>query len=138
MGLNSGVSRSIKYRDATQDKTLVFLTNNFLLPALTITELYRSRWQVELFFKWIKQHLRIKAFYGTSENAVKSQIWIAVSVYVLIAIIKKRLRLEPSLYTILQILSLTVFEKTPLEQLLNQDAHTLLAQDSANQLNLFD
>ena len=87
--------------------------------------------------KWIKQHLRIKAFYGTSENAVKSQIWIAVSVYVLIAIIKKRLRLEPSRYTILQILSLTVFEKTPLEQLLNQDAHTLLAQGSANQLNLF-
>ena len=130
--------RRIKYRDATQDKTLVFLTNNFMLPALTITELYRSRWQVELFFKWIKQRLRIKAFYGTSENAVKSQIWIAVSVYVLIAIIKKRLRLEPSLYTILQILSLTVFEKTPLEQLLNQDAHTLLAQDSANQLNLFD
>ena len=101
---------------------------------LTITELYRSRWQVELFFKWIKQHLRIKAFYGTSENAVKSQIWIAVSVYVLIAIIKKRLRLEPSLYTILQILSLTVFEKTPLEQLLNQNAHILLAQGSANQL----
>ena len=130
--------RRIKYRDATQDKTLVFLTNNFMLPALTITELYRSRWQVELFFKWIKQHLRIKAFYGTSENAVKSQIWIAVSVYVLIAIIKKRLRLEPSLYTILQILSLTVFEKTPLEQLLNQDRHTLLAQGSANQLNLFD
>ena len=120
--------RRIKYRDATQDKTLVFLTNNFMLPALTITELYRSRWQVELFFKWIKQHLRIKAFYGTSENAVKSQTWIAVSVYVLIAIIKKRLRLEPSLYTILQILSLTVFEKTPLEQLLNQDLHTLLPQ----------
>ena len=123
--------RRIKYRDATQDKTLVFLTNNFMLPALTITELYRSRWQVELFFKWIKQHLRIKAFYGTSENAVKSQIWIAVSVYVLIAIIKKRLHLEPSL----QILSLT---KTPLEQLLNQNAHILPAQRSANQLNLFD
>jgi hypothetical protein len=101
--------RRIKYYDATTEKTLVFLTNNFSLPALTVAELYRCRWQVELFFKWIKQHLRIKAFFGTSENAVKTQLWIAVSVYVLVAIIKKRLKLEPSLYTILQILSLTVF-----------------------------
>ena len=94
------------------------MTNNFLLPALTIAELYRCRWQVELFFKWIKQHLRIKAFFGTSENAVKSQIWIAVSVYVLVAIVKKRLKISASLYEILQILSLTMFERMPLDQLL--------------------
>lgn len=112
--------RRIRFKDPETAKTLVFLTNNFVLPAFTITELYRCRWQVELFFKWIKQHLRIKAFYGTSENAVKSQIWIAVSAYVLVAIVKKRLRLSASLYEILQILSLTMFEKIPLQQLLAQ------------------
>lgn len=112
--------RRIRFKDPDTTKTLVFLTNNFGLPALTITQLYRCRWQVELFFKWIKQHLRIKAFFGTSENAVKSQIWIAVSVYVLVAIVKKRLALRASLYEILQILSLTMFERMPLDQLLGQ------------------
>ena len=112
--------RRIRFKDPETAKTLIFLTNNFALPALTITELYRCRWQVELFFKWIKQHLRIKAFFGTSENAVKSQIWIAVSVYVLVAIVKKRLKLSASLYEILQILSLTMFERIPLDQLLAQ------------------
>ena len=111
--------RRIQYHDTEQDRTLVFLTNQLTLPPLTIAALYRRRWPIELFFRWIKQHLRIKAFYGTSENAVKSQVWIAVSVYVLIAIIKKRLQLEPNLYTILQILSLTVSEKIPLDQLLS-------------------
>jgi transposase len=110
--------RRVKYRDADTNKTLVFLTNNFSLPAATIAELYRYRWQVELFFKWIKQHLRIKAFFGHSENAVKSQIWIAVSVYVLVAILRKRLHLEANLYTILQVLSVTIFEKIPLLQVL--------------------
>jgi hypothetical protein len=110
--------RRIRFKEPTTAKTLVFLTNNFGLPALTIAELYRCRWQVELFFKWIKQHLRIKAFFGTSENAVKTQIWIAVATYVLIAIIKKRAALPHSLYQILQILSLTAFERTPLNQLL--------------------
>ena len=112
--------RRIRFQDPETAKTLIFLTNNFVLPAFTITELYRCRWQVELFFKWIKQHLRIKAFYGTSENAVKSQIWIAVSAYVLVAIVKQRLRLSATLYEILQILSLTMFEKIPLHQLLAQ------------------
>jgi len=112
--------RRVKFRDTSTGKTLVFLTNNFTLPPLTIAQLYRSRWQVELFFKWIKQHLRIKRFYGTSENAVKTQIWIAVSVYVLVAIIKKRLNLQESLYTILQILSLSVFEKIELYQLVTE------------------
>jgi len=111
--------RRIKYVDAKTAKTLVFLTNDFSLPAQTIADLYRCRWQVELFFKWIKQHLRIKSFFGTSENAVKTQIWIAVCVYVLVAIIKKRLDIPASLYTILQVLSLSVFEKVPLNQLLN-------------------
>ncbi|MEK6707335.1 MAG: IS4 family transposase, partial [Pseudomonadota bacterium] len=110
--------RRIKFYDAEHDKYLVFLTNNFDLPALTIAQLYRCRWQVELFFKWIKQHLRIKRFYGTTENAVKTQIWISITVYVLVAIVKKRLNTEASLYTILQILSLTLFEKTTLDQLL--------------------
>ncbi len=110
--------RRVKFYDAKHGKLLVFLTNNFDLPALTIAELYRCRWQVELFFKWIKQHLRIKAFFGTSENAVKTQVWIAIAVYVLVAIVKKRLNSESSLYTNLQILSLTLFEKTPLDQLL--------------------
>ena len=108
--------RRIRYRDPETGKNLVFLTNQFALPALTICALYRCRWQVELFFKWIKQHLRIKRFYGTSENAVRTQIWIAISVYVLVAIIKKKLRLNVSLHTLLQILSLTLFEKLPLKQ----------------------
>jgi len=112
--------RCIKYYDATTEKTFTFLTNNFSLPALTIADLYRCRWQVELLFKWIKQHLRIKVFFGTSENAVKSQIWIAVSVYVLVAIIRKRLKIDASLYTILQVLSLTVFERIPLNQLVTE------------------
>jgi hypothetical protein len=114
--------RRIRFKDPETAKTLIFLTNNFVLPAFTITELYRCRWQVELFFKWIKQHLRIKAFFGTSENAVRSQICIAVSAYVLVAIVKKRLHLSASLYEILQILSLTMFEKIPLDQLLAQTA----------------
>mgnify|MGYP001407187905 CR=1 FL=1 len=130
--------RRIRFKDPVTGKRLVFLTNNFALPAITITELYRCRWQVELFFKWIKQHLRIKVFFGTSENAVKPQIWIAVSVYVLVAIVKKRLTLSASLYEMLQILSLTLFERIPLDQLL----HTIITDDiqtlSANQLNLFD
>ena len=100
---------------------LVFLTNNFDLPALTIAALYKNRWQVELFFKWIKQHLRIKQFYGTSENAVKTQLWIAVSVYVLVAIVKKRLRLDASLYTLMQVLSVTIFEKIPIQTALSSE-----------------
>jgi hypothetical protein len=129
--------RRIKYYDAITEKTFVFLTNNFSLPALTIAELYRCRWQVELFFKWIKQHMRIKAFFGTSENAVKSQIWIAVSTYVLVAIIKKRLNIHASRYTILQILSLTVFERMPLNQVLTDADYNSNGPDSSNQLNLF-
>ncbi len=129
--------RRIKFHDAEHDKELVFLTNNFDLPALTIAELYRCRWQVELFFKWIKQHLRIKAFYGTTENAVKTQIWIAITVYVLVAIVKKRLNIEASLYTILQILSLTLFEKTPIDQLLKNMEPNMDTQEIDNQLNLF-
>jgi len=129
--------RRIRFKDPETGKRLVFLTNNFALPALTITELYRCRWQVELFFKWIKQHLRIKVFYGTSENAVKTQIWIAVSVYVLVAIVKKRLNLSASLYEMLQILSLTMFERIPLDQLLNKVATDHDHVFSTNQLNLF-
>ena len=112
--------RRIGYRDPETGKVLVFLTNNFTVPALTITQLYRGRWQIELFFKWIKQHLRIKAFYGTSPNAVRTQIWSAIAVYLLVAILKKRLHLDLSLYTILQILSLTLFEKMPISQALSQ------------------
>ncbi|MEQ8181719.1 MAG: IS4 family transposase [Smithellaceae bacterium] len=133
--------RRIKYFDSERDKHLVFLTNNFLLPALTIANLYKCRWQVELFFKWIKQHLRIKAFYGTSENAVKTQIWIAISVYVLVAIIRKRLFLEHNLYTILQILSVTLFEKVPLNQLFEKLDYKICSdfkEPLYNQLNLFD
>ena len=118
--------RRIDYQDSETGKALVFLTNNFLLPPKTIAALYKSRWQIELFFKWIKQNLRIKSFFGTSENAVKSQIWIAVSVYVIIAIIRKRLHIEESLHTILQILSLTTFEKTSLKQLLSLPAQQIL------------
>ena len=130
--------RRVKFYDVEHDKLLVFLTNNFDLPALCITQLYRCRWQVELFFKWIKQHLRIKAFFGTSENAVKTQVWIAISAYVLVAIVKKRLKSEASLYTILQILSLTLFEKTSLIQLLTESPLTSEELTMANQLNLFD
>jgi hypothetical protein len=108
--------RRIHYFDAEKELRLIFLTNNFLLPAFTITELYRARWQVELFFRWIKQHLRIKSFFGTSENAVKTQVWVAIAVYVLVAIVKKRIELDLSLYKILQVLSVTIFEKTPLLQ----------------------
>jgi transposase len=130
--------RKVAYVDAETGNRLVFLTNNFALPAATIAAIYKQRWQVELFFKWIKQHLRIKAFYGTSENAVKTQIWIAVSVYVLVAIVRKKLNAEASLYQILQVLSLTLFEKTPilraLQQINSQDDSSL----PANQLNLFN
>ncbi len=130
--------RRVSYFDAATNKRLKFLTNNFALPALTIARIYRSRWQVELFFKWVKQHLRIKKFYGASENAVKTQIWIAVSVYVLVAIARKRLGLEASLYQILQILSVTLFEKTPILQALQpSDSHENLLDDP-NQLILFD
>src|SRR6266481_4673681 len=130
--------RRVSYFDAETKQRLGFLTNNFALPALTITQIYKCRWQVELFFKWIKQHLRIKAFFGTSENAVKTQIWIAVSVYVLVAIIRKRLGLEASLYQILQILSLTLFEKIPILQALEaSDSQENLVNDP-NQLILFD
>ena len=114
------------------------MTNNFVLPAITIADLYRCRWQVELFFKWIKQHLRIKAFYGTTENAVKTQIWIAISVYVLVAIVKKTLNLDQSLYTILQVLSLTLFEKEPIYQVLSNVSYTNQTNQLSNQLNLFN
>jgi hypothetical protein len=130
--------RRVSYFDAVTGKRLVFLTNNFTLPALTIAQIYKQRWQVELFFKWIKQHLRIKAFYGTSENAVKTQIWIAVSVYVLVAIVRKRLGLKPSLYQILQILSLTQFEKTHILQALQAPNSDTDLDDIDNQLILFD
>jgi hypothetical protein len=129
--------RRIRFRDADGSKTLVFLSNLFALPATTVCALYKARWQVELFFKWIKQHLRIKRFYGTSENAVKSQIWIAVSVYVLVAIVKKRLNLDASLYTLLQILSVTLFEKVLLSQMVTGDEYKLNEDLQCNQLNLF-
>ena len=129
--------RKVSYVDAETGKRLTFLTNNFALPALTIAQIYKCRWQVELFFKWIKQHLRIKAFYGTSENAVKTQIWIAISVYVLVAIVRKQLRLEASLYQILQVLSLTLFEKTPISQALQRTDYQSDLSDPGNQLNLF-
>jgi hypothetical protein len=129
--------RRVRYYDVASKKRLVFLTNNFLLPALTITQLYRCRWQVELFFRWIKQHLRIKAFYGTSENAVRTQVWIAISVYVLVAIVKKRLNLERSLHSILQILSVSLFEKTSILQALSGSEYDEINYESSNQLNLF-
>jgi hypothetical protein len=128
--------RKICYYDAETKKRFVFLTNNFTLPAIMIAQLYKCRWQVELFFKWIKQHLRIKAFYGTSENAVKTQVWIAISVYVLVAIVKKKLKLDRSLYTILQILSVTQFEKTPILQVLSSPNYENDDIDVDNQLNL--
>jgi hypothetical protein len=130
--------RRVSYFDAETNKRLKFLTNNFVLPALTIAAIYKSRWQVELFFRWIKQHLRIKAFFGTSENAVKTQIWIAVSVYVLVAIVRKRLGLEASLYQILQILSLTLFEKVPVLQALQRSDSQNESSENCNQLILFD
>jgi hypothetical protein len=129
--------RRIRFRDAESGKRLVFLTNHFALPALTIAALYKNRWRVELFFKWIKQHLRIKQFYGTSENAVKTQIWIAVSVYVLVAIVKKRLDLDASLYTLLQIFSITLFEKIDLKQALTIEEYKTDTSQITKQLNLF-
>ena len=130
--------RRIRYFDTEHNKRLYFLTINFLLPAVTIADLYRSRWKIELFFKWIKQNLRIKNFYGTSENAVKTQIWIAVSVYVLIAIIKKQLKLDLSLYTILQIISVIPFEKITILQALTNFNYKILDSNNFNQLYLFD
>ena len=130
--------RRVKFKDAETGKTLVFLTNNFALPAMTIARLYKYRWQVELFFKWIKQHLRIKAFFGTSENAVKTQIWSAICVYVLVAIVKKRLAIPASLYEILQILSLALFEKTQVLGLFQDWPHQSSENEPSNQLNLFD
>lgn len=130
--------RRVRYYDAENQKNLTFLTNNFTLPAITIALLYKSRWQIELFFKWIKQHLRIKAFYGTSENSVKSQIWIAISVYVLVAIIKKRLKLDMSLYTILQILSITLFEKVPILEVLTNSDYKSEPSVPYKQLSLFN
>ncbi len=130
--------RRVRYHDAENDRRLVFLTNNFDLPALTIALLYKSRWKVELFFKWIKQHLRIKTFFGTSANAVKTQIWIAVSIYVLVAILKKRLELEPSLYQILQVLSVTLFEKVPILRAFDDAEPQEKSGGISKQLNLFD
>lgn len=130
--------RRIRYYDAENGKYLVFITNNFLLPALTITQLYQCRWQIELFFKWIKQHLRIKAFYGISDNAVKTQIWIAISVYVLVAIVKKNLKSELTLYTILQILSVSLFEKIPILQAFTPDNIEKPELPDSIQLNLFN
>ena len=128
----------MKYRDPETGKTFNFLTNNFVVSALTVADLYRNRWRVELFFKWIKQHPRIRSFFGTSENAVKTQIWVAVSVYVLVAIVKKRLGLEVSLYTFLQVLSDTLFEKIQLNQRLFESPLSTEPHDHPNQLNLFD
>jgi hypothetical protein len=130
--------RRIKYHDTETDKTLAFITNNFLLPSPIIARLYKCRWEVELFFKWIKQHLRIKKFYGTSENAVKTQIWISLSAYLIVAIIKKRLKIETSLYTILQILSVSLFEKTHILQALSDISPDFQGSQPPNQLNLFD
>jgi hypothetical protein len=137
-GVYPEVLRRVTYTDPDTNKRFRFLTNNLVLPALTIARIYKSRWQVELFFKWIKQHLRIKAFYGLSENAVKTQLWIAVSVYLLVAIVRKRLRLDASLYQILQILSLSLFEKTPILQALQAPGAQFPPVDSGNQLILFD
>ena len=130
--------RRVRFNDPETGKSLVFLTNQMILPAETICALYKSRWQVELFFKWIKQHLRIKQFFGTSENAVKTQIWIAVSVYVLVAIVRKKLNLDVSLYTLLQVLSLTLFEKMTLQQAFPDDDYTSEYREFSNQLNLFN
>ena len=129
--------RRIRFK-TDKGKTLVFLTNNFTLPAGVVADLYRCRWQIELFFKWIKQNLRIKSFFGLSENAVKTQVWIAVSVYVLVAIVRKRLALDASLYETLQILSLTMFETTSLDQLLRLQPQDAISSNSSSQLNLFE
>jgi hypothetical protein len=129
--------RRVRLFDSEHNKYYVFLTNNFSLPALTVAQAYKQRWQIELFFKWIKQHLRIKAFYGTSQNAVKSQIWIAISIYVLIAIVKKRLNVEHNLYTFLQILSVTIFEKIDISRLTIENDNLNKITDSRNQLELF-
>jgi hypothetical protein len=130
--------RRVRYYDSDTDHNLTFLTNNFSLPAITIAQLYKCRWQIELFFKWIKQHLKIKSFYGTSENAVKTQIWIAICVYLLVAIVKKRLKIEISLYTFLQILSVTVFEKVPILQLVKDHDYKTKNHQFCNQLDLSD
>ena len=130
--------RRVKYHDNQTDKILVFLTNNFDIPALTVAELYRNRWRVELFFKWIKQHLKIKAFFGTSANAVKTQIWIAICIYVMVAIIRKMEKIELNLYTILQIFSVSLFEKVSIYQLLTDDSLQTFDCDSRKQLNLFE
>lgn len=130
--------RRVKYHDRETDKILVFLTNNFDIPALTVAELYRNRWKVELFFKWIKQHLKIKSFFGTSPNAVKTQIWIAISIYVMVAIIRKMEKIELNLYTILQIFSVSLFEKVPIYQLLTDDSLQTFDYDSRKQLKLFE
>ena len=130
--------RRIKYFDAEKSRSLIFLTNQFMLPAQTVAELYRYRWRAEIFFKWIKQHLRIKKFFGTSENAVKTQIWIAISTYVLVAIMKKRLKIDLTLYTILQILSITLFEKKPIYQVLTENEYKTKNTSSHIQLKLFD
>lgn len=130
--------RRIHYFDAEKDLRLIFLTNNFQLPALTVAQLYRARWQVELFFRWVKHHLRIRAFYGTSENAVKTQVWVAITVYVLVAILKKQLRLDLSLYKILQILSVTIFQKTPILLAFSQVHDRIPEPDFCNQLTLFN
>ena len=130
--------RRIKYFDAEKGRSFVFLTNQFTLPSITIAELYRYRWRVEIFFKWIKQHLRIKSFYGTSENAVKTQVWIAISIYVLVAIMKKRLKIDLTLYTILQILSITLFEKMPILQAITTDDYRIQITSGHKQLKLFE
>jgi hypothetical protein len=130
--------RRVRFFDGDKHQHLTFLSNNIILPSLTIAQLYKCRWQIELFFRWIKQHLRIKAFYGTSENAVKTQIWIAISIYVLVAIVKKRLNHELPLYAFLQILSLTTFKKVPILQLLTENASIDQSLDSSNQLKLFE
>jgi len=130
--------RRVKYYDKEQPKTYVFLTNNFELTALEVALLYKYRWRIELFFKWIKQHLKIKTFWGESENAVKTQIWIAICTYLMVAIIKKELKIEKNLYEILQIISVSVFDKTQLNQLLNKSRTTNNEESNSNQLNLFD
>jgi IS4 transposase len=130
--------RRIRYHDSETETQLTFLTNNFSLAATTIAKLFRNRWQIELFFKWVKQHLHIKAFYGTSPNAVKTQIWTAIATYVLVAVIKKRLNIEMSLYNILQILSITLFEKSPLLQVLSEENVDVDKELNCNQLNLFN
>ena len=130
--------RRVKYYDEKTGITYVFLTNNFTITALMVAQLYKERWQIELFFKWIKQHLRIKTFFGTTRNAVFTQIWIAISVYLIVAIIKKKMKLEQSLYTILQILSISVFEKMPIQQAFQEFDYRKTKADNRNQLNLFD